>query len=80
MALPAGGAFTKWLSGRRCAIPNTTLAKFRVRQKDSLFSAEQGSGRKLLNLLVNLLQKCAREAGIVRNLQEFPVNFPVLRE
>jgi hypothetical protein len=32
----------------------------------------QGIGRKLLNLLGDRLSKRAKEAGIVRNLQEIP--------
>ncbi len=41
-------------------------------RKNSLFSAEQGIGRKLLNLLGDRLSKRAKAAGIVRNLQEIP--------
>ena len=49
-------------------------------QKDSLLSEEQGIGCKPLNQLGDRLPKPPKEAGIVRNFQAFPVNFPVFRE
>ena len=49
-------------------------------KKESLFSAEQGVGCKLLNPLGDGLRKPRKEAGIVRNFQKFPAIFPVLRE
>jgi hypothetical protein len=49
-------------------------------QQDSLFPEEQGIGCKPLNALGDRLPKLPREAGIGRNFQEFPVNFPAVRE
>jgi hypothetical protein len=49
-------------------------------KKNSLFLQEQGIGHKLLSPLGERLPKSLQEAGIVRNFQQFPANFPVLRE
>ena len=49
-------------------------------QKTSLFPEEQGIGCKLLNPLGDGLLQPLQEAEIGRNLQKFPVNFPVTRE
>ncbi len=48
--------------------------------KNSLFSEEQGKRCKPLNPLGDRLPKPSQEAGIGRNFQKFPVNFPALRE
>ena len=47
-------------------------------ETNSLFGL--GIGCKLLNPLGDRLPKPPNEAGIVRNFQKFPVNFPALRE
>src|SRR5882762_4659842 len=49
-------------------------------QKTSLFPEEQGIGCKLLNPLGDGLPPPPQEAEIGRNLEKFPVNFPVIRE
>jgi hypothetical protein len=51
----------------RNAVANSLFGK-----KDSLFSAEQGIGRKLLNLLGDQPLRRAKQAGSVQHLQEIP--------
>ena len=64
---PPPGAFTKWLGAAADAVANSLFGK-----KDSLFSAEQGIGRKLLNRLGDQLPRWAKEAGSVQHSQEIP--------
>jgi len=51
-----------------------------IRQRNSLFPQEQGIGYKWLNPLGDGLPKPPQEAGIGRDFQTFPANFPAVRE
>src|SRR5216683_2937515 len=78
--LPAHGTTRLGLAPRHPAVSLFGETNSLFGQKNSLLSEEQGIGCKLLNPLGDRLPKPPSEAGIVRNFQKFPVNFPALRE